>query len=363
MVTRYDVIAVKAEVSKEGWIRDRPVITRSGIFEYRTADGKIRKEYRPDSEVFSDTSLATANGIPVTDSHRGLVDSKNVDGIIGTVTSNGIKDEANVLADVIIHNPSRLGDKRELSLGYECDIDETPGEYNGQRYDCVQKNIIYNHLAAVKKGRAGNARLRLDSNDAIIGTFQMETPMEPTTKLVTIRLDGIDYQASPEISNALNKEREALAALQKRFDTVEAERDTLKSTTANFDKELKAAREAGRAVVKVRLDLEDVARQHKVKFDDDDTDQVIKTNVLGKLRPELKLDGKSEDYIDSAFDLTMEANKDKQKKVVNQLSRFDKAAPSGDNNVTEMGGAGAARARYLARLRGEKTEDGGGKAA
>lgn len=362
MPTRYDVIELKAELTREGWIRDRPIITRAGIFEYRTNDGTIRREYRPDSEVFQEGSLNTAFGIPVTDSHRGLVNSSNVEGIVGTVTSAGIKDETNVVADVIIHNPSRLGDKRELSLGYECDIDNTPGEIDGKRYDCIQKNIRYNHLAVVKKGRAGNARLRLDSADAVIETFNMESemtdPVQP--KLVVIRLDGIDYQASPEISNALNKEREALAALQKRFDTVEAERDTLKSTTANFDKELKAAREIGRAAVKARLDLEGIAESNKVKFDEDDTDQVIKQKVLGKLRPELKLDGKSDAYIDSAFDLTMDAQKDKTKKVTSQLSRFDRAAGPGEN-VTELSGAGSARARYLARLRGEK--DDGGKAA
>jgi hypothetical protein len=175
------------------------------------------------------------------------------------------------------------------------------------------------------------------------------------TKFVAVRLDGIEYQAAPEVNNALTKAQDALGALQKRFDTVEAERDTLKSTTANFDKELKAARETGRAVVKIRLDLEDVARQHKVKFDDDDTDQTIKTNVLGKLRPELKLDGKSEDYIDSAFDLTMEANKDKTKKVTNQLSRFDRSSDNAEPIIQSS--SAMARERYIARLRGEKIDD------
>jgi hypothetical protein len=354
MTTRYDVIEIKAAISKEGWIRDRPVITRSGIFEYRDVNGKVTREYRPDSEVFAAESLSSAAGIPITDSHRGLVNSSNVDGIVGTVTSPGTQDETNVVADVIIHNPSRLGDKRELSLGYECDVDNTPGEIDGKRYDSIQKNIRYNHLAVVKKGRAGNARLRLDSTDAVHGSFELENEMTET-KLVTVRLDGIDYQASPEVNNALTKAQDALVALQKRFDTVEAERDTLKNTTVNFDKELKAAREAGRAVVKVRLDLEDVARQHKVKFDDDDADQVIKTNILSKLRPELKLDGKSEDYIDSAFDLTIEAQKDKTKKVTNQLSRFDR---SGDNVETiPQSSSAIARQKYIARLRGEKVDD------
>jgi hypothetical protein len=177
--------------------------------------------------------------------------------------------------------------------------------------------------------------------------------MSETTKLVSVRLDGIDYQAAPEVNNALTKAQDALVTLQKRFDTVEAERDTLKNTAANHDKEIKAAKEAGRAVVKIRLDLEDVATQQKVKFDDDDTDQVIKAKVLGKLRPELKLDGKSEDYIDSAFDLTMEAQKDKTKKVVGQLSRFDRT----DNVEPLKSSAASARERYIARLRGEKPDD------
>src|SRR5215469_10319755 len=105
------MMELNAEISREGWIRDRPIITRSGIFVYKTADGKTIREYRPDDEVFKEDSLSTAFGIPITDSHRGLVNSKNVDGIIGTVTSNGAQDGQNVFADILIHNPIRLGDK------------------------------------------------------------------------------------------------------------------------------------------------------------------------------------------------------------------------------------------------------------
>ena len=49
------------------------------------------------------------------------------------------------------------------------DLEFTPGEYNGQKYDAIQKNITNNHIAIVWKGRAGkNASLRLDENDAIL---------------------------------------------------------------------------------------------------------------------------------------------------------------------------------------------------
>ena len=38
---------------------------------------------------------------------------------------------------------------KELSLGYNLDLDETPGEWEGQPYDAVQRNIVINHLALV----------------------------------------------------------------------------------------------------------------------------------------------------------------------------------------------------------------------
>lgn len=52
---------------------------------------------------------------------------------------------------------------RELSLGYSLDLDETPGVWNGQPYDAIQRNIRINHLALVEKARAGEqARLNID---------------------------------------------------------------------------------------------------------------------------------------------------------------------------------------------------------
>ena len=52
---------------------------------------------------------------------------------------------------------------RELSLGYDCDLEENPGTWNGMPYDCIQRNIRINHLAIVDEARAGHqTRLNLD---------------------------------------------------------------------------------------------------------------------------------------------------------------------------------------------------------
>src|SRR6185369_6941690 len=124
MPSRYDNITITAERSKDGWIIDRPVITRSGIFVYK-AD-----------------SLTSIRGMPITDGHRGILNTNsNLDGIVvGSVMGPGVKQDSDVVADIVIHNVNKIGKKRELSLGYECRIDAVPGEWNGQKYDQVQRD-------------------------------------------------------------------------------------------------------------------------------------------------------------------------------------------------------------------------------
>lgn len=45
---------------------------------------------------------------------------------------------------------------KELSCAYRYDADMTPGEFEGQHYDGIMRNIKGNHVALVKEGRAGS---------------------------------------------------------------------------------------------------------------------------------------------------------------------------------------------------------------
>lgn len=47
------------------------------------------------------------------------------------------------------------GEQKELSSAYYYDVDMTKGEYQGERYDGIMRNIIGNHVALVDAGRAG----------------------------------------------------------------------------------------------------------------------------------------------------------------------------------------------------------------
>lgn len=156
--------------TEEGYLRDKPIVTSVGIFEYKNKDGTTRRELRLPEHVFDPGSLASYRGKPVILTHRaGSVDKDNVDREhIGTILSEGIPDGENVRAEIIIHDTDTIKQTglRELSLGYSLDLDETPGIWNGQHYDAVQTNIRINHLALVDRARAGEqARLNIDSRD------------------------------------------------------------------------------------------------------------------------------------------------------------------------------------------------------
>jgi hypothetical protein len=68
--------------------------------------------------------------------------------------------------------------KKELSAGYHADHDFIPGTFNGQDYDAIQKNIIFNHVALVDRGRMGSNVAVLDEQDILL----TEPPYQPETK-------------------------------------------------------------------------------------------------------------------------------------------------------------------------------------
>ena len=154
----------------EGYLVDHPILTSCGIFEYKNPDGSVRRELRLPEHVFKPESLQSYRGKPVIITHEaGVVDKDNVDREqIGTILSDGYRSGDDVRAEIIIHDTDAMRDcgLRELSLGYNLDLIEEAGVWNGEPYDAIQTNIIINHLALVASARAGEqARLNIDGSD------------------------------------------------------------------------------------------------------------------------------------------------------------------------------------------------------
>ena len=302
-VHRSDHGTFQATRTDEGFLVDTPIVARIGIQEYRRADGSIRREFRPPEEVFAPEALSSLRGKPITLDHAiPRVTAKDAHRVtIGTMLTEGRADGDHVRADITIHSPDSIGDRRELSLGYTAVLDETPGEHPVfGRYDAIQRNIRVNHLSVVKKGRAGVARLNLDGDE------DFSTQQEQQTMTEKVKLDnGLVYDAAPEVCRELEKLRADASDTRTKLDTVQAKADALQAKVDAHEDALKVEREKGRADALARLELEATATKFKIDHAGK-TDREVKEAVIKAVRKDADLNGKSDVYIDAAFDMAVE---------------------------------------------------------
>jgi hypothetical protein len=187
-----------------GWseIKDNP-ISKVGIFEYHGSQlpgapetDKMYRVYRPAEELADPEAIESFKLIPWIDNHvmlgreeDGLTrpEEKGVQGVIGQEVrfDPDAFEHGGLLGNIKVFS-SAMADsinagKKELSAGYRCTYDWTPGEFNGQPYDCVQRQIRGNHLALVKRGRMGPDVAVLDTAFTCDSLPDKETKMAETS--------------------------------------------------------------------------------------------------------------------------------------------------------------------------------------
>lgn len=321
-----------AQRTKEGFVIARAPVTSIGVFTYRNDDGTPRRELRLPEEVFNSDSLDSLRMKPLTLLHPDvkIVTPENVGELqVGSVGSDVSTDSYRVYVSLSATKQDAIdavesGSARGLSAGYTCDIEWTSGDWMGMHYDCIQRNIRYNHVALVPAGRAGDdARIRMDS----AGIPELPKDFKPTTdeekmSFKTIHLDGADFQAEPQVIAALDKSQkrcdeltteleqtrkdnaDKVSSLESKLSTTEAERDTYKERLDAMDQEMPGKISAA---VKARLDLVGKAQKAGVEVREDMADADIKRAVILKKFPSAQLDGKDESYLSARFDCACEA--------------------------------------------------------
>ncbi|MFK5238855.1 DUF2213 domain-containing protein [Glaesserella parasuis] len=178
----------KKEVDTNGWfeVKDNP-LSKEGVFLYRgnqiiLPDGSRASNtddlipvYRPADELSSPEAIDSFKLVPWVDEHTMLgseelgltpAERKGVSGVVGEdvyfkdgILYGNIKAFSENLARKIENG------KKELSLGYRCSYERSSGEWNGQKYDYIQRNLRGNHLALVDKGRMGAEVRVMDSQE------------------------------------------------------------------------------------------------------------------------------------------------------------------------------------------------------
>lgn len=310
---------------------------------YYDHDGTKRVEYRPPEEAFNAESLASLLGKPITVGHKAMVNAGNAAQVqpIGTVLTGGRQDGNDIVADVVIYDLPTSA--RELSCGYQLDLDETPGTTpDGKHYDAIQRNIRYNHVAVVPRGRAGVARLNMDGDqidDDQIDDDQIDDDEGGTQNMsmTKVRTDsGIEYDAAPEVKVYVEKllqerkdEKAAADKLQAKYDAVlsdlEKEKKAHKNDIDKKDAELADA-------VKARVDMLQVAQKHGIERADSLSDKEIKIAIIHSVRGDsFSLDGKSDEYINAAFDMAKDEQTSHPDAMKNQRQQVMSGADRSHN--------------------------------
>jgi hypothetical protein len=163
-------------------------ISKVGIFPYLGSEigapeaDRVYSVYRSAEELSSPETIASFRLMPMVDEHSMLgaeadgltpAERKGVQGVIG---EDVYFDAPYLRGNLKLYSEAAkkmvsTGAKRELSPGYRCIYDFTPGTFDGEQYDAIQRTIRANHLALVEEGRTGpdvavldHMRFALDSN-------------------------------------------------------------------------------------------------------------------------------------------------------------------------------------------------------
>lgn len=159
----------------------------------------LHLEFRPAHEVASPEAVASMVGLPLTYEHPEDLLSpdtakEHTEGaVVEAWREEG--DHPKIRVRVVVFTRALQeaieGGKVELSPGYSCDPDEAPGEFRGQNFHVVQRNVKYNHLAVVDRARTRTPTgevARLDEDD----NMQTEKPGEAQADANTNRTDAME---------------------------------------------------------------------------------------------------------------------------------------------------------------------------
>lgn len=376
---RFDVANIRARYDNEGYLHDDPIVARVGVLRYRNADGSERNELRLPDDVFDPASLETYSGKPITIGHAAMVDITNHQKhSVGTALSEGRQDGDNVRVKVIVQNKravdmARKGEASQLSVGYKIRADMRPGYFNEDtgevafdderkdskgdqefigkewvRFHLVQRDIRVNHIAMVRRGRAGDvAKLNMDGDEDLDYDPVELTSLIKGAKMETVRLDnGIEYEVPPEVKVALGEQKAKISQESARADslstqvtTLTAQVDTLNTQVAGFDAKLIQARTDAAAELKARSELEASATKVGVTDFAGKSDMDVKKAVIGATT-KINLDGRDDHYINAAFDMALAqdplASQRRQINVDQSRKDSDESKPSASSARAAM---------------------------
>lgn len=240
------------KVDQNGYITiEGNPISKVGVFPYSGAQvghpdpsrhGEIFMVYRPQEELESEETIESFKLLPWINEHEmlGIEDEsapadgtaqqiktspeqKGIEGMIGEKVFFDfpyLRGNLRILSSSLKGNIKR--GKVELSPGYRARYEFTPGEFEGQKYDAIQRDLRGNHLALVDDGRSGADVSVLDRMVFTVDSNLLTGEPEMELEKLMERLDALeaavaamaaakadDEETPPDVPASDMKEEEA----------------------------------------------------------------------------------------------------------------------------------------------------------
>lgn len=345
-VQRFDTARVKARFDENGFLVDTPIVARIGAQTYQTPNGS-RIEFRPASEVFDAESLESYRGKPITLGHK-MVNAKNAkDLVVGSCAGAGKRDHegVGVIAPVTVYDEHSISQAKkkiaaELSVGYSSVdveragwgnnvtgeyyfLDELPDDFDAikqdsvedwVKFDALQTHIRVNHIALVFRGRAGIAKLNLDSEQEFPYSEHVNHKEEKT---MIIKLDGVEVEVSDAVGAHIAKLDTQIATEKATHTTaiatITAERDQLQVKVDGIPAAVADAVASAKADEKALSALVAIVSGAGIKTDGLDA----KAMKIAFVKEIAKLDVADKDdvYIQASFDVAVKSDNMAQQRL------------------------------------------------
>lgn len=304
----YDI--TRREYTDEGFLRVPGRVARIGIQDYLASELGIKDRaptdivriFRPETEVFNDESLKSYIGADVTDDHPPtMVDSQSYKQFTVGAAISAVRDGDFVCAELIVKDSDAIRNietgKVQLSAGYTAEYDMTPGTFDGQSYDGVQRSIRINHVAIVTRARAGDMARLFDHKEA------------KTMHQITLDSGTVVEVADKATAMLVN---DSIARIMKQVADKQGEIDTQSVVIENFDNEVKslqllttdtALADNIKKVVDARMDAGKIAGKD---FTCDSVDvATIQREALKVTKPKIDWSTKDESYVAAGFEMAV----------------------------------------------------------
>lgn len=320
---------VSKKLNENGYLVIKCIFARIGIQERYGAEinqsfepTKLYREYRSPDEVFKPIVLESFRNVVITNDHpqEGTLTPQNTKyHAIGFVSSTvEVVDSSYLACEITIYDEKTIDDiqngKVELSAGYLYSILMVEHE----DYDYIQTDIKPNHIAIVQAGRCGSVcSIALDSSNSKQGKtmkiiFKVMLPGGSEKIISEIEVSEENAEAVQGVADTVFEMSKAKCDannandedMQKLQDELKAKDEIIDKLQAEVDSKKDVATDS-KAVHALALDFSgvmSVASSCGVEIVANDM-TATKKAVIAKVNSDLALDGKSDAYIATAYDI------------------------------------------------------------